>query len=236
MSKALNLKPWDMDLRTRQSHCWHGFTRSWLDGRTSMNGQRMRVCAISALRTICLLTFVPNSNALCAVFTWISIYYFSRSGPAASVRIYRENHKSGNSILRVVNPISVPIGFSYFPKEILRFPKAWVIVDCGSPSYFYLLPWMGAQPHEYFFLASSQLDSEGRKCRVWKGACVWRTFCRVREAERAGRGFESYVWDWWAVLRGCRREDWICVRKTRTRNRFSMRVIGKSESLRSIAR
>lgn len=55
-----------------------------------------------------------------AVLTWVSIYWFSRAGPAASARIYYETRNSGER----ENPpmdIVVPTGVAYFPKE-LRVP------------------------------------------------------------------------------------------------------------------
>ncbi|KAH9024534.1 Alpha/Beta hydrolase protein [Lactarius hengduanensis] len=56
------------------------------------------------------------------VLTWISIYWFSRAGPAASVRIYYELALSGELI--VFPKTTVPVGLSFFPKELARFPKA----------------------------------------------------------------------------------------------------------------
>ncbi|CAL1713417.1 unnamed protein product [Somion occarium] len=57
------------------------------------------------------------------VLTWISLYWFSRPGPAASVRIYYEVVAASD----FTRPqwISVPIGFSYFPKELMIAPKLW---------------------------------------------------------------------------------------------------------------
>ncbi|KAH9017880.1 Alpha/Beta hydrolase protein [Lactarius hengduanensis] len=56
------------------------------------------------------------------ILTWVSIYWFSRAGPAASVRIYYELALSGELI--VFPKTTVPIGLSFFPKELARFPKA----------------------------------------------------------------------------------------------------------------
>jgi len=56
------------------------------------------------------------------VLTWVSIYWFSRAGPAASVRIYYE---SALTVNRARFPkTSVPIGLSFFPKELLHLPRA----------------------------------------------------------------------------------------------------------------
>lgn len=58
------------------------------------------------------------------VLTWISIYWFSRAGPAASVRIYYETQHSGE---RMNPPTStIPFGVSYFPMELLRAPLTWI--------------------------------------------------------------------------------------------------------------
>ena len=72
------------------------------------------------------LYIIPNLNStgFFAVLTWVSIYWFSRAGPAASVRIYYELTKAGEVI--VFPKTTVPIGLSFFPKEILQFPKAYV--------------------------------------------------------------------------------------------------------------
>lgn len=56
------------------------------------------------------------------VLTWVSIYWFSRAGPAASVRIYYEFAKAGdyqNFLWR-----RVPLGLSFFPKDITG-PRRW---------------------------------------------------------------------------------------------------------------
>ncbi|KAH7928392.1 alpha/beta-hydrolase [Leucogyrophana mollusca] len=58
------------------------------------------------------------------ILTWISVYWFSRAGPAASLRIYYEMEASWYILLRKVPPI--PTGISYFPKELMVVPKAWV--------------------------------------------------------------------------------------------------------------
>ncbi|KXN83139.1 Putative epoxide hydrolase [Leucoagaricus sp. SymC.cos] len=57
------------------------------------------------------------------VLTWISIYWFSRPGPAASVRIYYEFVKSGTSFDKP--DVHVPTGYSFFPKELIGLPSYW---------------------------------------------------------------------------------------------------------------
>ncbi|KAL6300107.1 alpha/beta-hydrolase [Sparassis latifolia] len=54
------------------------------------------------------------------VLTWISVYWFSRAGPAASVRIYYEVMAAAS---KQWSP--VPLGLSYFPKELVVGRKSW---------------------------------------------------------------------------------------------------------------
>ncbi|KAF7777680.1 hypothetical protein Agabi119p4_3752 [Agaricus bisporus var. burnettii] len=58
------------------------------------------------------------------VLTSISIYWFSRAGPAASLRIYYEHIKSGGEFSGPKD-VHIPIGYSYFPKENVIFPRHW---------------------------------------------------------------------------------------------------------------
>ncbi|KAI9436108.1 Alpha/Beta hydrolase protein [Lactarius psammicola] len=53
------------------------------------------------------------------VLTWVSIYWFSRAGPAASVRIYYEISDKVIGFPKT----TIPVGLSFFPKELVRFPK-----------------------------------------------------------------------------------------------------------------
>ncbi|KAA1474380.1 alpha/beta-hydrolase [Dentipellis sp. KUC8613] len=57
------------------------------------------------------------------VLTWVSVYWFSRSGPAASIRIYYELSKSGEA-MKMSRP-TVPLGLSRFPRELRVLPKDW---------------------------------------------------------------------------------------------------------------
>ncbi|KAG6849688.1 hypothetical protein H0H93_006306 [Arthromyces matolae] len=61
------------------------------------------------------------------VLTWISIYWFSRAGPAASLRIYYEATKAagGADLRSVVVHTTIPLGHSYFPKELAIYPRSW---------------------------------------------------------------------------------------------------------------
>ena len=62
------------------------------------------------------------------VLKWISVYWFSRPGPAASLRIYYEMSKGGTAsgVLEGAKWTNVPVGVSYFPGELARQPKSCV--------------------------------------------------------------------------------------------------------------
>ncbi|KAK7689868.1 hypothetical protein QCA50_006507 [Cerrena zonata] len=57
------------------------------------------------------------------VLTWVSIYWFSRAGPAASVRIYYEHIQGGEEFKYKWS--SIPFGASFFPKELHCAPPYW---------------------------------------------------------------------------------------------------------------
>lgn len=68
------------------------------------------------------------------VLTWISLYYFSTAGAAASQRIYYENtHRIPREgfplkegFIEVQRYVDVPLGYSRFPRDIVLLPKLWV--------------------------------------------------------------------------------------------------------------
>ncbi|KAJ7681465.1 Alpha/Beta hydrolase protein [Mycena rosella] len=60
------------------------------------------------------------------VLTWVSVFWFSRAGPAASLRIYFE---AGNRDMRKLftsdaRP-TIPLGLSHFPRELVVVPRSW---------------------------------------------------------------------------------------------------------------
>jgi hypothetical protein len=65
-------------------------------------------------------------TSIYAVLTWISIYWFSRAGPAASTRIYYEYR---NAIEEFVYLEKAPVltGLSLFPKDLYNFPRTSVL-------------------------------------------------------------------------------------------------------------
>ncbi|KAH8832506.1 Alpha/Beta hydrolase protein [Flagelloscypha sp. PMI_526] len=62
------------------------------------------------------------------VLEWVSIYWFSTAGPAASVRLYYEATDGGASVDtgegKLVKP-HIPFGCSYFPREVVTLPPSW---------------------------------------------------------------------------------------------------------------
>ncbi|OTA93227.1 hypothetical protein M434DRAFT_11767 [Hypoxylon sp. CO27-5] len=67
------------------------------------------------------------------ICTWVSIYWFSTAGPAASVRIYYETAhnvdgrkgKIDHQKMREWTP-GVKLGFSHFPMDLQVLPSTWV--------------------------------------------------------------------------------------------------------------
>ncbi|KZV71770.1 alpha/beta-hydrolase [Peniophora sp. CONT] len=58
------------------------------------------------------------------VLTWVSLYWFSRAGPAASLRIYFEYRMEQAALAGRKLVVNVPTGISYFPKDF-QSPKTW---------------------------------------------------------------------------------------------------------------
>ena len=103
------------------SACLRGYTRSSLRGQIHIRGPTTKV---HQTPTLPYISSQPKLNWFFAVLTWVSIHWFSRAGPAASLRIYYELTHSGE-ILNFPK-MTVPIGLSFFPKENVQFPKACV--------------------------------------------------------------------------------------------------------------
>lgn len=60
------------------------------------------------------------------ILTWVSIYQFSKAGPAASVQIYYEaRHTESIETRKTLQYVSVPLGVSCFPKDISPIPIAF---------------------------------------------------------------------------------------------------------------
>ncbi|KJA17980.1 hypothetical protein HYPSUDRAFT_45697 [Hypholoma sublateritium FD-334 SS-4] len=62
------------------------------------------------------------------VLTWLSVYWFARGGPAASLRIYYEVAKTTPELFNQTQDqtSAIPLGYSFFPKELVRLPRRWV--------------------------------------------------------------------------------------------------------------
>lgn len=66
------------------------------------------------------------------VLTWVSIYQFSKAGPAASVRIYYEaanaHGPEGVNTLQAISsylPSSVQLAVAHFKSELIKLPFFW---------------------------------------------------------------------------------------------------------------
>lgn len=60
------------------------------------------------------------------VLTWISIYYFSKPGPAAASFVYYAiEHRSLNAFAASGAYADVPVGVSRFPGDLILLPKLW---------------------------------------------------------------------------------------------------------------
>ncbi|KAK4061576.1 uncharacterized protein Triagg1_10285 [Trichoderma aggressivum f. europaeum] len=61
------------------------------------------------------------------ILEWISIYFFSRAGPASSVTIYYELiGQQKDEMYKVSDYVpNVPLGISLFPKDVFVPPKSW---------------------------------------------------------------------------------------------------------------
>ncbi|KAK7023085.1 Alpha/Beta hydrolase protein [Favolaschia claudopus] len=59
------------------------------------------------------------------ILTWVSSYYFSGPGPAASLRIYYELHNGDKRFLSPAEAPTIPYGMSYFPKDVIVVPRIW---------------------------------------------------------------------------------------------------------------
>ncbi|KAF7369301.1 hypothetical protein MVEN_00258000 [Mycena venus] len=64
------------------------------------------------------------------VLTWFSIYWFSRAGPTASLRVYFEGeNRNFEAIFAVSHPTpTIPLGISRFVNDTMGFPKSWTRV------------------------------------------------------------------------------------------------------------
>lgn len=60
------------------------------------------------------------------ILTWVSIYYFSKAGPAGSGSFYYElEHSQPPAFAAVQDYVDVPLGISRFPKDLVLLPKLW---------------------------------------------------------------------------------------------------------------
>ncbi|MCJ1327610.1 hypothetical protein MMC10_004281 [Thelotrema lepadinum] len=60
------------------------------------------------------------------ILTWVSLYYFSTSGPAASSHVYYEmEHRSPPAFSEAQVYTAVPLGIARFEHDLLLLPSAW---------------------------------------------------------------------------------------------------------------
>ncbi|KAM3533226.1 hypothetical protein MY4038_003451 [Beauveria bassiana] len=60
------------------------------------------------------------------VLTWVSIYQFSKAGPAASAQIYYEaRHAKSADAKKSMGYVAVPLGISSFPRDISPIPLSF---------------------------------------------------------------------------------------------------------------
>jgi len=60
------------------------------------------------------------------ILTWVSVYYFSRAGPAASSNVYYEmEHREPTAFLAAQGYVDVPLGIARFAGDSVLLPKLW---------------------------------------------------------------------------------------------------------------
>lgn len=132
-NSQLSHKPWDIVWPTAPLDCSLGFMKNLSYGLIIILGQTMKV-------TVWVWTFSTWELNTSEVLTWVSIYWFSRSGPAASVRIYYEVVNSSQGFINPSPPPTIPMGCSLFPKEIGRIPSRYVIQQAILFHIWHILP------------------------------------------------------------------------------------------------
>jgi hypothetical protein len=112
-----NRRPWDMRSPTLPWASWRGYMRNSWFGPMNIRGMMMKVPFSPP--------FISSTDRLHnVVLTWISIFWFSRAGPAASLRIYFEagDRQITTAFYSPEHP-TIPLGLSHFPKDLLGVPK-----------------------------------------------------------------------------------------------------------------
>ena len=109
------------------------------------------------------------------ILTWVSIYWFSTAGPAASLRIYYEiAHNPQQSRVAAKSYIpKVKLGLAYFPKEVGVVPKTWgktlgpVVFESEHESGGHLAAW--ERPDAIVRDLREMLGKKGRMYRAVEG-------------------------------------------------------------------
>jgi hypothetical protein len=86
---------------------------------------------MTKVAAILKLLFPDIAHLVEIVLTWISLYLFSRAGPAASLRIYFELRGDCEDVGR--GPTTIPMGASFFPKELVVLPASCVSINRCFP-------------------------------------------------------------------------------------------------------
>lgn len=115
-----NLKLWDILWPTLPLVYWHVYTRSLSPGQMITHGLMTKVSDLVKHCHQFLLT--STIHTVYSVLAWVSIYWFSRPHPAASVRIYYEVANAGG-IGSNTTPVRTPSGVTDLPGELFRIPN-----------------------------------------------------------------------------------------------------------------
>lgn len=119
------------------------------------------------------------------MLTWISLHFFSRGGPTAALRTYYEvvhSYPAGTNVLKTREQPNIPVGYSYFPTEIIRPPRRSVlfhrwagnslnrILICGDD----IFP-LGGSRHRILYLNPSMkvgdISPPMRNLSSWSAIC-----------------------------------------------------------------
>jgi hypothetical protein len=120
--------------------------------------------------------------------TWISIYYFSTAGPAASARIYYEASHSAGIKLANRDALSdwiphVKLGLAFFPRELVVVPQTWartlgpVVYESIKPRGGHFAAW--EKPEEIAGDLIKMFGKRGPCFGIVKGADGYRSGAKL---------------------------------------------------------
>jgi hypothetical protein len=108
------------------------------------------------------------------VLDWVSVYWFSRPGPAASLHIYYDNKHSPPENLDAY--VRVPFGMSLFPREIEQPPLACVPPSIALCLYRVLINGVDKYMRHTMSCLSGSMHTVGTSQRT-SSRSRWRTTC-----------------------------------------------------------